>query len=226
MDLGELGVGVYPMSVRDPRPRRGRHDRQPAHHRGRDAGAVHGRRRRGRHRRRRGRPLPRLRLGRGDAGRDGRAGAALRRGGQGRVRRPDDGVHDRPTTATRCSTSPRSSSTGRSSPARSSQAWTYNGTVPAPEIHVEVGDKVRIILQNELPDRHRHPLARHPGAERDGRRAAVHAAGRDARARRSPTSSRRSSRRSASTTRTTAPARCSTACSVPSRSARCRRRPS
>ena len=31
------------------------------------------------------------------------------------------------------------------------QAYTYNGTVPAPEIHVEVGDLVRVVLRNELP---------------------------------------------------------------------------
>jgi FtsP/CotA-like multicopper oxidase with cupredoxin domain len=31
------------------------------------------------------------------------------------------------------------------------QAYTYNGTVPAPEIHVEVGDMVRVVLHNELP---------------------------------------------------------------------------
>jgi FtsP/CotA-like multicopper oxidase with cupredoxin domain len=32
------------------------------------------------------------------------------------------------------------------------KAWTYNGVVPAPEIHVEVGDKVRLIVHNELPE--------------------------------------------------------------------------
>ena len=36
-------------------------------------------------------------------------------------------------------------------PGKVVEAWTYNGTVPAPEIHVEVGDKVRVILNNELP---------------------------------------------------------------------------
>jgi hypothetical protein len=30
-------------------------------------------------------------------------------------------------------------------------AWTYNGTVPGPMIHVTEGDKVRIVLKNELP---------------------------------------------------------------------------
>lgn len=36
-------------------------------------------------------------------------------------------------------------------PGKVVKAWTYNGTVPAPEIHAEVGDKVRIVLHNELP---------------------------------------------------------------------------
>ena len=36
-------------------------------------------------------------------------------------------------------------------PGRLVEAWTYNGVVPAPEIHVNVGDKVRIVLQNDLP---------------------------------------------------------------------------
>ena len=31
-------------------------------------------------------------------------------------------------------------------------AWTYNGVVPAPELHVLTGDKVRLVLKNELPD--------------------------------------------------------------------------
>ena len=39
-------------------------------------------------------------------------------------------------------------------PGKVVQAWTYNGIVPAPEIHVEVGDKVRVVLHNELPSRH------------------------------------------------------------------------
>ena len=32
------------------------------------------------------------------------------------------------------------------------QAWSYNGTVPGPTIHVAVGDKVRVILHNQLPE--------------------------------------------------------------------------
>ncbi|GAB4577376.1 MAG: hypothetical protein Fur0022_01070 [Anaerolineales bacterium] len=31
-------------------------------------------------------------------------------------------------------------------------AWTYNGTVPGPMIRVTEGDKIRVILKNELPD--------------------------------------------------------------------------
>lgn len=36
-------------------------------------------------------------------------------------------------------------------PGKVVQAWTYNGVVPGPEIHVEVGDKVQLVLHNELP---------------------------------------------------------------------------
>ena len=31
------------------------------------------------------------------------------------------------------------------------QAWTYNGTVPGPHIHLELGDKARFVLDNQLP---------------------------------------------------------------------------
>ena len=36
-------------------------------------------------------------------------------------------------------------------PGKFVKAWTYNGVVPAPEIHVNSGDKVRIVLKNDLP---------------------------------------------------------------------------
>lgn len=36
-------------------------------------------------------------------------------------------------------------------PGKVVDAWTYNGMVPAPAIHVEVGDKVRVVLDNQLP---------------------------------------------------------------------------
>jgi uncharacterized cupredoxin-like copper-binding protein len=36
-------------------------------------------------------------------------------------------------------------------PGKIVEAYTYNGTVPAPEIRAEVGDKLRVILKNELP---------------------------------------------------------------------------
>jgi manganese oxidase len=36
-------------------------------------------------------------------------------------------------------------------PGKVVQAWTYNGTVPAPHIHFEPGDKVRVVLENKLP---------------------------------------------------------------------------
>jgi FtsP/CotA-like multicopper oxidase with cupredoxin domain/plastocyanin len=38
------------------------------------------------------------------------------------------------------------------SPGKSVDAWTYNGTVPGPTIHVNVGDKVKIVLHNQLPE--------------------------------------------------------------------------
>jgi manganese oxidase len=41
------------------------------------------------------------------------------------------------------------------------EAWTYNGTVPAPAIHVAIGDKVHFRLTNKLPiatDLHLHGL--------------------------------------------------------------------
>ncbi|MBV8161452.1 MAG: multicopper oxidase domain-containing protein [Acidimicrobiia bacterium] len=38
------------------------------------------------------------------------------------------------------------------SPGHSVDAWTYNGTVPAPTIHVNPGDKVRVVLHNQLPE--------------------------------------------------------------------------
>ncbi|HEX2738677.1 MAG TPA: multicopper oxidase domain-containing protein [Acidimicrobiia bacterium] len=37
------------------------------------------------------------------------------------------------------------------SPGHTVKAWTYNGMVPGPMIHVNVGDKVRIALTNKLP---------------------------------------------------------------------------
>ncbi|MFM7060066.1 MAG: multicopper oxidase domain-containing protein [Actinomycetes bacterium] len=37
------------------------------------------------------------------------------------------------------------------SPGQTVRAWTYNGTVPGPLIQVDSGDKVRIHLENELP---------------------------------------------------------------------------
>jgi len=36
-------------------------------------------------------------------------------------------------------------------PGKIVKAWTYNGVVPAPEIHVTSGDKVRVVLKNNLP---------------------------------------------------------------------------
>ena len=37
-------------------------------------------------------------------------------------------------------------------PGRKVEAWAYNGTVPGPTIKVEPGDKVKVILRNDLPE--------------------------------------------------------------------------
>src|SRR6478672_3983412 len=37
-------------------------------------------------------------------------------------------------------------------PGKVVKAWTYNGMVPGPEISVNVGDKVKLVLKNELPE--------------------------------------------------------------------------
>jgi manganese oxidase len=37
-------------------------------------------------------------------------------------------------------------------PGKIVDAWTYNGVTPAPEIHVQSGDKVRLVLKNSLPE--------------------------------------------------------------------------
>jgi manganese oxidase len=65
-------------------------------------------------------------------------------------------------TAPSASSSPPRSSTGRSSPARIVEAWTYNGMVPGPWIKVDVGDKVEVDVTNDLPlgtDVHWHGIS-------------------------------------------------------------------
>jgi FtsP/CotA-like multicopper oxidase with cupredoxin domain len=37
-------------------------------------------------------------------------------------------------------------------PGKVLEAWAYNGTVPGPTIQADLGDRVRIVLQNELPE--------------------------------------------------------------------------
>lgn len=37
-------------------------------------------------------------------------------------------------------------------PGKTVEAWTYNGMVPGPTLRVNVGDKVRVVLKNELPE--------------------------------------------------------------------------
>jgi len=46
-------------------------------------------------------------------------------------------------------------------PGKVVDAWTYNGAVPGPRINLDVGDRVRIVLHNDLPmatDLHLHGL--------------------------------------------------------------------
>lgn len=38
------------------------------------------------------------------------------------------------------------------SPGKTVDAWTYNGTVPGPTLHVDSGDKVAVVIKNELPE--------------------------------------------------------------------------
>ena len=37
-------------------------------------------------------------------------------------------------------------------PGRKVEAWTYNGVIPAPQIRVREGDRVRVVLKNDLPE--------------------------------------------------------------------------
>jgi FtsP/CotA-like multicopper oxidase with cupredoxin domain len=37
-------------------------------------------------------------------------------------------------------------------PGKMVEAWTFNGTVPGPTLRVEPGDKVKVVLKNELPE--------------------------------------------------------------------------
>lgn len=55
------------------------------------------------------------------------------------------------------------------SPGEFVDAWAYNGMVPGPAIHVDVGDKVQVILHNETPmgtDIHWHGI--HTPNDQDG----------------------------------------------------------
>ena len=47
------------------------------------------------------------------------------------------------------------------SPGEIVQAWTYNGTVPGPTMRGEVGDRIRVVIKNDLPlatDIHMHGM--------------------------------------------------------------------
>lgn len=59
-------------------------------------------------------------------------------------------------------------------PGKIVKAWTYNGVVPAPEIHVNSGEQGAHRAQERTARQHVAALPRHPGAQRDGRRRPVH----------------------------------------------------
>ena len=61
-------------------------------------------------------------------------------------------------------------------PGMTAHLWGYNGQSPGPTIECVEGDKVRIFVTNKLPEHTTGPLARHPAAERHGRRRRPHAA--------------------------------------------------
>src|SRR3989440_10287833 len=37
-------------------------------------------------------------------------------------------------------------------PGKTVKAWTYNGVVPGPTLKADIGDKVKVVLKNELPE--------------------------------------------------------------------------
>ena len=100
-------------------------------------------------------------------------------------------------------------------------AWTYNGTVPAPSIHLQVGDKAQFRLTNKLPiatDLHLHGL--NVDNQFDGVAPITQDLDRS-QATPSPTSTRRTRCPWPCTTRTsTRSSACRTACSAPSSWAR------
>ena len=61
-------------------------------------------------------------------------------------------------------------------PGMKAHLWGYNGQSPGPTIECVEGDRVRIFVTNKLPEHTTRPLARHPAAERHGRRGRPHPA--------------------------------------------------
>ena len=68
-------------------------------------------------------------------------------------------------------------------PGRPVDCWGFNGTMPGPTIEVTQGDRVRLVVENRLPELFALALARLRDSDCDGRRAGVDAgpdrAGRD-----------------------------------------------
>ena len=87
---------------------------------------------------------------------------------------------------------------------RTADTWTYGAGVPGPEIRLKQGERVRVRVENGLPEDttvHWHGVR---VAERRRRRARHAAARRSSRAGRSPTSSPRPTRARTGSTRTSA----------------------
>ena len=58
---------------------------------------------------------------------------------------------------------------------RSARTWTFNGSLPGPELRLRAGQLLRAEFANHLPARpNQHPLARHRAPQPDGRRPWVH----------------------------------------------------
>ena len=66
-------------------------------------------------------------------------------------------------------------------PGLKAKCWGYNGRVHGPVIEAVEGDRVRIYVTNRLPAADDRALARHPAAERHGRRRRPHPEGDPAR---------------------------------------------
>ena len=160
------GRHAQPQGGREPDPR-ARPRRGPLRHRlrrSRPRGlrhAWHGDGGRGRHRRRRG-VASHLHVVAGDGRHDGRGRQHVPAGqriGRAEGRPQGSGQGDRRPGAHRAGRRHQAVPPRRGSvvdwevePGKLVKAWAYNGVVPGPTIRVEEGDKVQIVLENQLPE--------------------------------------------------------------------------